>query len=181
MLVTTKFLHRGDYHLYESWLNQQDQETLKLYFGTTASKDYISSLMQLILDNVEKHNFLIAYDCNGWLGVVHIASINDNSVEFGFIVGNQYRNQGIADRLMDEAVTWVRNRGYQRLFLHCLSWNQPIKKLCQKYGLELQTRCGDSDVDVKLPPPSFMTVGKEIGFRNLNVWSAMLNRTLNLQ
>jgi GNAT superfamily N-acetyltransferase len=31
-------------------------------------------------------------------------------VEFGVIVALQYRKQGIANTMMDEAITWARNR-----------------------------------------------------------------------
>lgn len=44
-----------------------------------------------------------------WAGTIHIAS-RGSKVEFGVIVSPKYRKQGIADTMMDEAITWACNR-----------------------------------------------------------------------
>jgi RimJ/RimL family protein N-acetyltransferase len=178
-MIATTFLHQSDYHLYGSWLKQQDIETLQLYFGVTVTAGYIDRLMERIVQNPEKHRFLVAFNHDRWLGVVHIADAPDSGAEFGFIVSKSFRGQGIADRLMDEAVTWCRNRRYQKLCLHCLSWNEPVKKLCRKHGLEIHRNNGDADVEVDLPPPSVFSIGKEISSVQRNLFTMMLDRTLN--
>jgi len=104
----------------------------------------------------------------------------NTDIEFGIIVAREYRGQGIADRLMDEAVTWAQNRRYKRLYLHCLSWNQPIKHLCKKYGLEIQDRDGSGEVNVELPPPSMLSVGKEFASTNRNIFTRMLEVNWNM-
>jgi RimJ/RimL family protein N-acetyltransferase len=179
-MITTQFLPRSDYDLYGLWLKQHDFETLKLYFGMSVTSGYIDYLMSRIKENDTKHHFLVARDRKRWIGVVHIADIPNGGAEFGFIVDPEYRQQGIADRLMDEATTWCQNRGYTRLFLHCLSWNEPIKKLCLKHGLEVHKEDGDAEVNIQLPPPSFYTIGKEITSVNRNLFTMLLNRTLPL-
>jgi GNAT superfamily N-acetyltransferase len=63
---------------------------------------------------------------------MHIASCA-TEVEFGVMVSPDYRNQGIANTLMDEAITWARNRHYKDLFMHCISWNRPTSaKKCNR-------------------------------------------------
>jgi len=176
MVVTTMLLPQDRYQEYETWLSRQSADTLKNYFGVLASQGFIKNLVSRILQTPDRHYFLVASDHNDrWVGVLHMATHGESDVEFGIIVDPAYRGQGIADRLMDESVTWVQNRGYRRLYLHCLSWNQPVKHLCQKYGLEVQHYQGSGEVDVPLPPPSVISVGKEFVTVNRNIWTRLLS------
>lgn len=177
-MLATMFLDRADYKKYGDWLRQQDQDTLQRYFGIVPTEHYFDTVVNKVLANPKAHHFLVAFDRGEWVGVCHIAETGEGGVEFGFIVSSEHRGKGVADRLMDEAMTWAQNRGYDRLFLHCLGWNQPIKKLCMKYNLKMFNESGDTEVDVKLPPPSFFTVGKEIRTRHLNLWTVMFDRAL---
>jgi GNAT superfamily N-acetyltransferase len=173
-MITTMFLPRGEYDMYGDWLLRQDAETLKNYFGITVSHGFIRNLVDRVALSPGKHQFLIALDDNTWAGALHMAMNLNTDIEFGIIVANEYRGQGIADRLMDEAVTWAQNRRFQHLYLHCLSWNQPIKHLCKKYGLEIRNQDGSGEVTVELPPPSMISVGKEFAAMNRNIFTKLL-------
>ena len=63
--------------------------------------------------------------------------------------------------MMDEAITWARNRHYKDLFMHCISWNRPIKRLCEKHGLVPRNMLGDSEANLQLEPPNWGTYFKE--------------------
>ena len=179
-MLSTMFLPRSEYDLYKLWLKQQDPETLRMYFGVSVTSGYIDQVMARIDADRSKHHFLVAFDHDQWIGIVHIADIPNGGAEFGFIVDTDHRQQGVADRLMDEATTWCRNRGYTKLFLHCLSRNEPIKKLCLRHGLEIHNVDGDAEVAVELPPPSFFTLGKEVSSCQRNLFTMMLNKTLHI-
>lgn len=176
-MITTMFLPRGEYDMYGDWLLRQDPETLKTYFGVPVTLGFIRNLMDRITLAADRHYFLVAFDHERWLGVLHMATQLHKDIEFGFIVDPNYRGQGIADRLMDEGITWAQNRGYTRLCLHCLSWNQPIQHLCKKYDLEIHNQDGDSNVNVELPPPSMISVGKEFASLNRNIFTRILETT----
>lgn len=173
-MITTMFLPREQYALYGDWLMRQDRDTLKNYFGITVSQQFIQDLVERIVDNAGRHYFLVAFDHARWLGAIHMATHLNEDIEFGIIVDSEYRGQGVADRLMDEAVTWAQNRRYKRLYLHCLSWNLPIKHLCKKYGLDIHDFDGSGEVNVQLPPPSMISVGKEFMSNNRNIFTRML-------
>jgi hypothetical protein len=63
--------------------------------------------------------------------------------------------------MMDEAINWARNRHYKDLFMHCISWNLPIKQLCRKHGLTPRNMMGDSEVNFHLEPPTPVTFFEE--------------------
>ena len=55
-----------------------------------------------------------------------------------------------------------------------------FRSLCTKHGLELRERDGDSEVDVPLPPLSFISLGKEVAVTNRNIFTKILQQTWNI-
>ena len=172
-MLTTEFLRRNQFSEYGSWLKGQDPQTLHDYFGYALTNEAIDSLTKEFSLNSKSHRFLIAKVDGQWAGAIHIAT-RGQEVEFGVIVALQYRKQGIANALMDEGITWARNRYYKDLFMHCISWNRPIKRLCNKHGLMPRNMMGDSEANLILQPPTPATFFKEqmsVGKRN---WLALI-------
>lgn len=173
-MITTRFLGELEYLQYATWVKKLDTSTRATYFGSAYTDEMIDRLVQGMADNPKLHTFLVAEFKGEWIGTVHIAQVNPKEVEFGFIVDAEHRGNGIADRLMGEAITWSRNRGYESLYMHCLSWNTPIKRLCLKHGMELYTESGETDTKLDLAPPDFKSVTDEVMTRNRNVYRMML-------
>jgi GNAT superfamily N-acetyltransferase len=169
-MITTRFLSIDHYELYGSWLREQSEETLNTYFGIATSPTYITHLIDGIISNPEEHYFLIATQGTTWAGVIHMARISERDMEFGVMVAESYRNQGIADLLMSEAIIWIRNRGFDTLYLHCVAWNRAMKHLAHKHGLVMQEDHGDVDVCTRIPPPSMISYAQEAATRNRNIF-----------
>lgn len=176
-MYVTEFLDRKNYYQYGDWLKNQDTETRELYFGTAAGIGVIESLMDRIEQEPELHNFLIARNCGGWLGTLHIAQLSKTEIEFGIIVKSDLRGEGIGSHLIDQGIAWARNRGFDGLFMHCVAWNKPIKHLCQKHGLRVRNLDSDAEVQIKLDPPTWITVQKEIAYKNRNIWHTFLQQS----
>jgi GNAT superfamily N-acetyltransferase len=176
-MFTTEFLTKPDHYQYGDWLNDQDDETRQLYFGVASGTGLIERLIERIEAEPGQHEILVAQNCTGWIGTVHIAKMSDSEVEFGIIVHKDYRGEGIANTLLEEAIVWARNRGYRELFMHCLGWNRPIQHLCHKHGLLPRNMMGDSEVNIKLNPPSWTSMIQEVGIKQRNVYHAFLQNT----
>jgi hypothetical protein len=58
--------------------------------------------------------------------------------------------------------------------MHCISWNLPIKRLCQKHGLTPRNMMGDSEANLTLPSPTPFTFLKEQMLLQRN-WLAKLH------
>jgi GNAT superfamily N-acetyltransferase len=175
-MPANRFLRPTEYRQYANWLKEQDTETLSLYFGIPVTDYFIDNLVQSFIDNNDKHYFLIAERNGVWLGSVHIAIINETDIEFGVIVDQAHRKQGIADQMMEEAILWARNRGYIHLFMHCLTWNRPIRSLCEKHGLNIKNFTDGKEVEsrCKLPPPTLSSLGQEYALKNRNLYRMIL-------
>lgn len=175
-MYATRLLDSSEFHLYGRWLKELDQESRDTYFGMATSLEYIDQLLEKIQSAPEKHNFLVAYRVDHWFGVIHLAEVNKTSVEFGISVDPEHRCNGIASLLLDEAVIWVRNRGFETLYLHCVSRNKAMQHLCTKHGLEMHTDHGDVDVHSHLSPASWFTLSKEYAAVNKNIFFVALNQ-----
>lgn len=175
-MITTRFLTVSEYGRYAAWLKKLDFETRQIYFGVPQHDEGIDHLVDGIVKDSTKHFFLVAEYKGEWIGTIHIAESAIDEVEFGVIVGADHRGRGIADRMMREAIVWVRNRGYHSLYMHCLSWNQPIKHLCHKYGMQLRSEYGETETKLPLPPADLTTITEEVITRNRNVYRMMLQR-----
>jgi GNAT superfamily N-acetyltransferase len=148
-----------------------------MYFGVTVIDDYIDDLIERIVADSENHHFLISYNCNGWLGVLHIARVSDQSIEFALSVSEEYRNFGIGSDLIKEGIVWARNRGYQQLFLHCVKWNTAMTHLAGRHDLAMHHQDGDIDVSARLAPPSWYSLQQETADVNRRIFHLWLNRT----
>ena len=177
-MLTTRFLSPTEYYRYGEWLKKQDADTRHLYFGIPMSDKGIDSLLKNVLDNKQEHYFLVAEEKSTIVGTIHIAIINGDEVEFGVIVDGNLRGQGIGNQLIGEAIIWARNRGYATLYMHCLSWNRPIRHLCTKHGLEVRSfpQDGEAETKVSLPPLDFATLTAEVITKNTNLYKRMLQR-----
>lgn len=178
-MIITEFLPVQDYKQYGDWLEIQDEETRQLYFGIAGSHHVIHALIDRVVGNPDDHHFLIAKDGARWVGTIHIA-VHNRVVEFGIIVDEEYRGQGVANLLMEEALIWARNRGYEELYMHCLGWNKPIQHLCHKHGLTTTNMLGDSEVELKLEPANWITINKEICIKQRNLFHKFLQNTNTL-
>jgi len=176
-MISTRFLGIDNYELYGSWLREQSKETLATYFGIVVNDTYINHVIDGIVSNPEEHYFLIAVQGTTWVGVIHMARISEIEMEFGIIVAEPYRGQGVADLLMNEAITWIRNRGFNTLYLHCVTWNLSMKHLAHKHGLVMHEDHGDTEVCSRIPPPSVISYAQEAVTRNRNIFMMGLQQS----
>lgn len=123
----------------------------RLRFGGMVSNDYIRNY-------VEK-SFLEGN--SQWFGIDHIdgylvaschASIYDGEGELGCSVNPEFRNQGYAQLMFDRAVTWLRTKNIQEVYMHCLTENGAMKHIARKNDMLVVSEDGESDANVVVPP-----------------------------
>lgn len=175
-MISTRFLSTEEYYKFGNWLKGLNAEDRGLYFGMAVSDTYIDDLIERIESEPTQHNFLVSYNCTGWLGVLHLARVNSTSIEFGLSVFEEYRNLGIGSDLLSEGIVWSRNRDYKKLYLHCVVWNRTMAHLADKHGLETTTAGGEADVAVKLAPASWYSLQRETADINRRMFYMWLNQ-----
>jgi len=177
MTTFTYFMPTTQFRRVGNWLKSLDADTLRSYFGFSLNQNGIDHLVTKWKINTANHYFLIAHRADQWVGILHIATFNDE-VEFGVIVKQEFRRQGIADQLLNEAITWAQNRGYQKLFMHCVVENQVIQRLCEKHQLTICNTYGDIVGEMKLPKANWRSMLQESIQRQAN-WYYFVRECLN--
>lgn len=139
----------------KSHLQNLEGEERRLRFGGSVNDEYISEYVEKSFKENSK-----------WFGVDHIdgylvaachVAIIDNDAELGCSVDKDFRNQGLAQLMFDRAVTWLRSRGINHVFMHCLSENGAMKHIARKNEMTVVSCCGESDAEVNLEPATPFT------------------------
>lgn len=148
-----------DYTKLVAHLQRLQGEDRRLRFGGMVSDDYIK---QYVTDSFVAPN-------NKWFGVdgeegiiaaCHVAVIDDDA-ELGCSVETKYRGQKVAQAMFDRAVTWLRARGIQEVYMHCLAENGAMKHIAKKNDMTLVSEYGETDATVQVEPPTLMTPLKD--------------------
>ena len=83
------------------------------------------------------------------------------AAEFAVSVERPWQRQGIAARLLAQAVVVARNRNIRDLYMLCMPENEPMRRLARKVGIGLVFRDGEITGHVDLPAPDQLTVFAE--------------------
>ena len=166
---TYRILANSELVRYADFLKQRDASSLHVYFGYAISHDSIDVLVADMCQRPTDNHIVAALDQDlAIIGTVHIAQMSAQQVEFGVMVAENHRKQGHADRMMDYAITWCRNRGISDLYMHCLSTNAPIRHLVRKNGLTITQQGPETDAQLRLPPTDFFAWGHELALIQQN-------------
>lgn len=169
-------LKSNDVKLIVAHLSALQGTDRRLRFGGTVSDDYIANY-------VEK-SFLEG--TSQWFGVDHIdghivaachTSVYDGQAELGCSVDPDYRNQGLAQLMFDRAVTWLRTKGIQEVYMHCLSENGAMKHIARKNDMTVVSEYGESDANVHIEPPTASTPFEDAYMDRMAMYDMMYKNT----
>ena len=178
-MITYRVLEGDALRLYGAFLKQRGQDSLVMYFGYAVRMENIAELVETMLANPTLHHVIVAEDDRfETIATVHMAQMSKHEMEFGFMVAEQHRKLGIASEMMDFAMTWCRNRGFNDIFMHCLNYNAPIKHLVRKHGLEITSEGADADARVTLPKTNIFSIGHEMLFRQQNLFNTNVKHNI---
>lgn len=142
-----------------SHLSTLQGEDRRLRFGSACNDDYISRYVNLSFEQDSQ-----------WFGVDHIdghlvatchVAIVDGEAELGCSVDEDFRGEGLAQKMFDRAVTWLRVRGITHVFMHCLSENGAMKHIARKNDMVLVSEYGETDAKVEVEPATPTTYIEE--------------------
>lgn len=94
-----------------------------------------------------------------WFGVDHIdghlvaachVAIVHGEAELGCSVDAHFRGQKLAQSLLDRAVTFIKSRGINTVFMHCLTENNAMRHIAKKNNMHVQSEYGETDARVEV-------------------------------
>lgn len=135
-------------------------EDRRLRFGATCNDEYISNYVTKSFEQDSQ-----------WFGVDHIdghlvatchVAVHNGEGELGCCVDEYYRGDGLAQKMFDRAVTWLRVRGITHVFMHCLTENGPMKHIARKNDMVLVSEYGETEAAVDVQPATPSTYLEEV-------------------
>lgn len=130
-------------------------EERRLRFGGSVNDEYIAEYVEKSFDGRSKW-FAVDHIDGHIVAACHVAIINTDA-ELGCSVDADFRNQGLAQLMFDRAITWLRSKGINHVFMHCLSENGAMKHIARKNEMTVVSCCGDSEAEIDLEPPTPFT------------------------
>ena len=150
---------------YAEHLSKMDSDDLRLRFGTLITPERAADWARALdLDDPKiKHIIWAMEDFNGNLiSVCHLAIERDNNkAEVALSTLPEARRQGYSALLIEVAMSYLRNRNIDQVYMVCLTENHAVQNLARKAGLALLTLDGESTAKLSLPWPNLNTVRTE--------------------
>lgn len=134
-------------------LHSMKTEDRRLRFGSPVNDDYIVSYVQKTLGKPDNKWFGVEVDGN-IIAACHTAKLNDTTAELGCSVDAEYRGNGLAQKLFDRTVVWLKTRNIRTVYMHCLSENAIMRHIARKNDMKVVSEYGESDANVDLDPQS---------------------------
>lgn len=134
-------------------LHKLEVEDRRLRFGAPVNDEYITAYVEKTLGKPENKWFGVEDKCQ-IIAACHTAKLNDTTAELGCSVNPEYRGNGLAQKLFDRTVMWLKTRNIKTVYMHCLSENAIMRHIARKNNMDVVSEYGESDANVELDPQS---------------------------
>lgn len=164
----TKYIHED---MVIEHLHSLEGEDRRLRFGGHASNEFITHYV--------KHSF--DDENSQWFGCVsrakivsacHVA-IHNGEAELGCSVNADHRGKGLAQRMFDRAITYLRSNGVTNVYMHCLTENDTMRHIAKKNEMTIVSCYGESDARVEVHPATPMTAMKDAYLDRMSIYDMM--------
>jgi GNAT superfamily N-acetyltransferase len=93
--------------------------------------------------------------------VVGVGAPSRATAELAIVVETAYRRCGHGTTLVRRAITVARNRGIDRLIMHCVAGNIPVRRLVRRFEPMLQIAEGSIEARLEVGRPNHLTMLQE--------------------
>lgn len=160
--ITFRKLHAADRTAFDAHLLALDSESRRLRFGMTTSDEFLHQYAERCATlNAIIHG---AFDGERLIGVAELrplGELHNREAEIAFSVVQDWRNCGIGTVLFARTLRSARNRGYSRLYMSCLKYNQPMQALARKFASDISVEVDESFALVEAPRRTIISLIRE--------------------
>jgi RimJ/RimL family protein N-acetyltransferase len=127
-----------------------DRDDRRLRFGAPIADEGVQEYAARI--DFDHDRIFAVHDQNlEVVAAIHLAFTGE-AVELGLSVLQGWRGEGLGNALFKRATTYLRNRGYKEVFVHCLSENAAMMHLARKHGMRIVYSGGETGARLALAP-----------------------------
>lgn len=134
-------------------------EDRRLRFGGVLNNETIKSYVEKSFKDKDSQWFGCVSH-NKVISACHTAIYNGEG-ELGCSVDEEHRGEGLAQKMFDRAVTYLRLHGVTKVYMHCLTENQAMRHIAKKNDMTIISCYGETDARVEVTPGNPMTSIKD--------------------
>lgn len=166
-----------EYAKYRQHLKSLDLDSKILRFGCVIKDEVIDQLFCTIENDRDSHVlFCIENDNLEFVAVGHI--VVGDAMELALSVLKEYQNQGLGSAVMRRCIQWCRTHNILEGEMVCLSSNRAIRHLCNKHGISMVSKDGETMATIRLEPANASTYISEVVNQNLGALDWLSKRTV---
>jgi ribosomal protein S18 acetylase RimI-like enzyme len=145
-----------------------DKDSRRCRFGIPATDDAI----KLYVNNISDNDILLGIKSSLGdslvIAAVHLAFMDDGSVDMGLSTLSECRRRGYAERLLRYTVDILRNRNVKQIYSICLPDNSALLKLLQKLNITaVYNHDGEREARIIIPMAGIDSIMNEFQNNNL--------------
>jgi len=150
--VHTNIYKVADYARHLKNLSPEDRYSR---FGYNISDYNIDQIALNMCYHPRDHELWYARTDDTRVGWGHMAKNEDGSWELAVSVDKEFQQQGIANKLIVEMLTWAKFHQVPELYMHCIEQNRVIQHIANKHGLKTKSRGnGERTALIEVPTPN---------------------------
>lgn len=177
-MIPRKLIYRAHKDLVKQHLCSLQGNDRRLRFGVILPDDAICNYVDKAWAGLNNEWFGVVED-GKIIAAIHIAKETSTRVELGLSVNVEWRGHKLGQALFERAVVFLKANGIRDVFMHCLTENAIMKHIATKNHMKLCSEYGETDADLKLPPPTVFDPYQEILTEQLAIYDNSLRKFHN--
>ncbi len=166
----------GETEAYRNHLLRLDAESRRNRFGVAIADELVDAYMASpTWGGAVMHGFLVDGVLRGVAELKPFGAAFPSEAEAAFSVEKPWQSHGVGSALLARTLLAAGNRGIRHVHLACLSDNARMQQLARKFAAHLSFDLGSVVGEVAAPPPTPLSLLREIVADGHGFATAMLD------
>lgn len=137
-----------------------EDEDRRLRFGGITTDEFIASYVKKTL-SVKNSQWFGCVTDGQIISACHAIIYNEQG-ELGCSVNLDYRGKGLAQAMLDRAITYFRVNSISKVYMHCLTENSTMRHIAHKNSMTVVSCQGEVDATIHIEPPTSLTAMTDV-------------------
>lgn len=146
---------------YKEHLLELDSDSRCCRFGYSISDDAIDVFIENCKSNDDEHRLFTIRNLQNKIVALGHVGITEDGAEIGLSVLKEHQEHGLGNKLLLHCLRWCQNRGFNWVFMYCLTYNTKMVRMLSKNNIAIVREGSDSSAKIHLPDPTPASLTEE--------------------
>jgi GNAT superfamily N-acetyltransferase len=146
---------------YKEHLLSLDDQSLCCRFGYAINEASMDQFIEKCKAEDDKHHLFTIRDLEGTIVAVAHVGLMEEGAEVGLSVVPESQHHGLGNKILLHSLRWCQNRGYNWVYMYCLSYNTKMVRMLAKNNIAIVREGSDAEAKIHLPDPTPASVTEE--------------------